>query len=298
VRPVDFLQLLIMAALWGASYLFLRVATPEFGPIPVIAVRVSLAAAVLLPVFLLRQDWRAEFRSHFWRLCVLGILNGAIPFPLFAYATLHITAGFAAVINSTAPLFAAVLAWIWLRDRPTPGAVLGLLVGIGGVAVLVGGISEAGPGAGLAVLACLGASLSYGLSAAFVKRKLSGISAWVSTIGSFGLAGLILSPFTVALWPDTPPSGGAWLAVISLALACTSLPNIFYFRMVLRVGPARAMTVAFLIPVFGMLWGVIFLDETVTMRMLAGCAVILLGTSLVTGLVGRRLGGGGAPLSR
>jgi drug/metabolite transporter (DMT)-like permease len=283
VRGSDLIQVLFMAAIWGGSFLFLRVATPEFGAIPLIAVRVAIAAIMVLPVFALQPAWRLEFRQNFWPLLVLGLLNAAIPFPFFAYVTLYVSAGFASIINATAPLFAALVASLWLGDRLTRSAVLGLFVGFLGVVILAGGLPTWRGGAGLAVLGALFSCLCYGLAASHVKRHLAGVNSWVTTTASFGLAAVLLAPLAAFQWPAEFPSARAWWAVILLGVLGTSLANIYYFRLVVRVGPARAMSVAFLIPVFGMLWGALWLNETVTPVMLWGCAVILAGTALVTG---------------
>lgn len=286
MHPAAIAQIVLMAALWGGSYLFLRIAVPEFGPVPLIAIRVAIASGCLLPFLLARPGLRQEFRANLFPLLILGAINAAIPFPLFAYATLYLSAGFAAVINATAPLFATLIAWLWLRDRITVGGVLGLCVGLVGVIILTGGLAAPGPEMMLAIAAALGASFCYGVSASYVKKRLSGVSSWVTTTGSLGFSALLLLPLALVQWPSSTPSPTAWFAVLALAIACTSVPNIFYFRLILNVGPARAMTVAFLIPGFGMLWGVLVLGERVTLSMIAGCAVILLGTALVTGVLG------------
>jgi drug/metabolite transporter (DMT)-like permease len=291
MAPTDILQIIAMAAVWGGSFLFLRIATPDFGPVPLIAIRVAISALFLLPVLLLRPAWRAEFRQNVGKLCLLGVTNAAIPFPLFAYSTLFVTAGFASIINATAPLFAAVVAGIWLRDRLTTGGFLGLIVGFGGVVLLVGGLPDAPPGTLPAIGGSLFAAFLYGVSASFVKKHLAGVNAWVTTIGSFGFAALLLAPLAVVTWPAVPPSAASWTAVLLLAVVCTAIPNIYYFRLLLRVGPGKAMSVAFLIPVFGTLWGAVVLGEKVTPAMLGGGAVVLLGTALVVGVIGRRLGG-------
>lgn len=286
----DVLQILAMAAVWGGSFLFLRIATPDFGPVPLIAIRVAVSALFLLPVILLRPAWRQEFRQNIGKLFLLGLVNAAVPFPLFAYATLFVTAGFAAIINATAPLFAALVAGIWLRDRITVGGVIGLVIGFAGVILLVGGLPDVRPDALLAIAGALFASFLYGVAASFVKKYLAGVNTWVTTTGSFGFAALLLMPLAVISWPDDSPAPASWAAAAVLAVACTAIPNIYYFRLVLRVGPGKAMSVAFLIPIFGMLWGSLWLEEVLTPGMLAGCAVILLGTSLVIGMIGRRLG--------
>ncbi len=290
MSPADVLQILAMAAVWGGSFLFLRVATPDFGPVPLIAIRVGVSALFLLPVLLTRPAWRAEFRQNVGKLFVLGLVNAAIPFPLFAYSTLFVTAGFASIINATAPLFAALVAGLWLRDRITTGGLIGLGIGFAGVLLLVGGLPDIKPGALLAIAGALFASFLYGISASFVKKHLGSVNTWVTTTGSFGFAALLLLPLAVAQWPAASPASTSWVAATVLAVACTAIPNIYYFRLVLRVGPGKAMSVAFLIPVFGMLWGALVLGEQVTSGMLLGCAVILLGTSLVVGMTGKRLG--------
>jgi len=289
MSPAEVLQVLAMAAVWGGSFLFLRVATPDFGPVPLIAIRVGVSALFLLPLLLARPVWRVEFRKNMGKLFLLGLFNAAIPFPLFAYSTLFVTAGFASIINATAPLFAALVAGVWLRDRITIGGIIGLIIGFAGVFLLVGGLPDIRPGALLAIAGALFASFLYGISASFVKKYLAGLNTWVTTAGSFGFAALLLAPLAVVQWPVVNPAPTSWVAAVVLAVACTAIPNIYYFRLVLRVGPGKAMSVAFLIPVFGMLWGALVLREQVTAAMLLGCAVILLGTSLVTGITGKRL---------
>ncbi len=293
MSAADTLQIIAMAAVWGGSFLFLRVATPDFGPVPLIAVRVAISALFLLPVFLLRPALWSEFRRNLGKLFFLGLINAAIPFPLFAYATLFVTAGFASIINATAPLFAALVAGVWLRDRITLGGFLGLIVGFGGVVLLVGGLPGARPGALLAIAGSLFAAFLYGVSASFVKKHLAGVNTGVTTIGSLGFAAVLLAPLAVLQWPLENPPGSSWLAVLLLAVVCTAIPNLYYFRLLLRVGPGKAMSVAFLIPVFGILWGALVLGETVTPGMLGGGAVILLGTALVVGRVGK--GPGNSP---
>ncbi|TFG87302.1 MAG: DMT family transporter [Chromatiales bacterium] len=288
MSPAEVLQIIAMAAVWGGSFLFLRVATPDFGPVPLIAIRVGVSALFLLPVVLLKPAWRAEFRQNVGKLFLLGLFNAAIPFPLFAYSTLFVTAGFASIINATAPLFAALVAGLWLRDRITIGGICGLVIGFAGVLLLVGGLPDINPDALLAIAGALFASFLYGLSASFVKKHLARVNTWVTTTASFGFAALLLVPLAVIQWPAVSPASSSWAAAVVLAVACTAIPNIYYFRLVLRVGPGKAMSVAFLIPVFGMLWGALVLGEQVTLGMLVGCAVILLGTSLVIGMAGKR----------
>lgn len=273
----------VLAALWGASFLFMRIAAPAFGPVALIELRVGLAAAVLLPI-LAWQGRAGLLGRHFLPLLFVGVTNSALPFVLYAWATLSVTGGFASVVNATSPLFAALVAWVWLKDRLSVASMVGLLIGLLGVVILVWGKASFRPGgSGWAVAACLGATLNYGVAANFTKRYLTGVNPMVVATGSQLYAAILLAPFALWLWPQQMPGTDEWLAVVFLAVACTGVAYVLYFRLIANVGPARAIAVTFLIPVFGMLWGAIFLGEVVTGNMVAGCAVILLGTGLAIG---------------
>ena len=282
MKTRDLIELLLLAAIWGASFLFMRVASPEFGPIPLIEMRVAIAAVFLLAVL----AWRAGLsglRGKAVPLTVLGAVNSALPFSLFAYATLYVTAGFAAVLNASSPLFTALVAYLWFRERLTRARVLGLGIGFLGVLVLVWGrISFKGDSSGWAVVAALTASLAYGVSANYTKRHLMGVDPIVTATGSQIAAAGVLLPLAIRYWPDVTPSLASWLSAIALGIACTGIAYILYFRLIAHVGPTRAIVVTYLIPLFGMVWGLIFLHEAITPNMIAGCAVILLGTALAT----------------
>jgi drug/metabolite transporter (DMT)-like permease len=285
MRRRDLVDLVALAALWGASFLFTRIAAPTFGPIALAEVRVAIAALVLVPLL----AWRAglaDLAARPARFLLLGALNTALPFSLFAYAALTVTAGTAAILNATAPLFTALVAWLWLRERLTLLQWVGMGVGLAGVAWLsLGGTRGASGGSALAIAAALVASLSYGVSASFVKRQLGGVRPLAVAAGSQLAAALLLAPFALAFWPGRPVPSSHWGAAVALGVLCTGLAYILYFRLIARVGPAQAMTVTFLIPAFAMLWGYIVLAEAVTGTMLAGCAVILAGTALAIGVV-------------
>lgn len=283
MKTRDLIDLLLLAALWGASFLFMRVAAPEFGPIPLIEIRVAVAALFLL-VVLAWRDGLSGMRGKAVPLTVVGAINSALPFSLFAYAMLSVTAGFAAVLNASAPLFGALVAYFWFRETLTPARVLGLGVGFAGVLVLVWGkISFKGDGSGWSVVAALTASLAYGFAANYAKRRLTGVAPIVNATGSQIAATALLLPPAILYWPATMPSLLSWLSAIALGIACTGIAYILYFRLIAHVGPARAIAVTYLLPAFGMAWGLVFLHEVITPNMIAGCAVILLGTALATG---------------
>jgi drug/metabolite transporter (DMT)-like permease len=283
MKTRDLVEMVLLAAIWGGSFLFMRVAAPEFGPIPLIEIRVAIAAVFLLVVLVWRGGL-SGLRGKAVPLTVLGAVNSALPFSLFAYATLYVTAGFAAVLNASSPLFTALVAYLWFREKLTRSRLLGLGIGFLGVVVLVWGrISFKSDGSGWAVVAALTASLAYGISANYTKRHLTGADPFATATGSQIAATGVLFPLASHYWPDVTPSTASWLSAIVLGIVCTGVAYILYFRLIAHVGPTRAIAVTYLIPLFGMIWGLVFLHEAITSNMIAGCAVILLGTALATG---------------
>jgi drug/metabolite transporter (DMT)-like permease len=288
VKRNDLLELLSLAALWGASFLFMKLGAAEFGPVALSFVRVAGASALLLPL-LAYQGQLPALRRHWPAIFVVGITNSALPFLCFSYAALSINAGLSAVFNATSPLFGAVIAWLWLKDRLTPARIAGLVIGFAGVLWLVWDQAAFKPGAnnstGWAVLACLGATVFYGFSASFTKRTLTGVPPMAVAAGSQLSAMLCLAVPAWWWWPAQTPAAPAWLSALVLAVACTGLAYLLYFRLIAHVGPANAISVTFLIPVFAVVWGWVFLGEQVSLVMALGCTVILLGTSLATGVL-------------
>lgn len=284
----DAADLILLAALWGASFLFTRMAVPAFGAFALAELRVAIAALMLVPLLALRGDF-SELRAAPARFVVLGAFNTAIPFALFAWAVLSITAGLASILNAAAPLFAALVAWVWLRERLSWLQWVGMGIGFAGVLWLSGAKSGFGGDSSFwAILAALAATFSYGVSASVAKRYFAGVRPLAVAAGSQTAAALLLLPFAVATWPAAPPSSIDWAAASALGVLCTGIAYILYFRLIARVGPATAVAVTFLIPAFAMLWGGLFLAETVTPAMLLGCAIILGGTALATGTVRSR----------
>ena len=291
MKTSDLTELFALAAIWGASFLFIRIGAPEFGAIPLAGLRVIGAALVLMPLLMLRGEVRSLLK-HWKAILLVGVTNSALPFMCFSYAALTITAGLSAIFNAASPLFGAAIAWLWLRDRLTPPRMLGLLIGFLGVAGLAYSRASLKAGADdtsamLAVFACVVATVSYGFSANFTKRYLTGVPPMTVAAGSQLGAALVLIVPTIALWPSTAPGAAAWTNLALLAVVCTGVAYILYFRLIAHVGPANAITVTFLIPAFAVVWGAIFLGETLTLQMIVGCAVILLGTSLATGFLPR-----------
>ena len=301
MRTRDLTDLLLLAALWGASFLFMRIAAPAFGPIALVEVRVVVAALFLGALLALRGQLRA-LRGRPAHLAVLGVLNSALPFVLLNYAVLHVTAGFAAILNATTPLWTALIGWLWLRNAIRPLQWLGLAIGLAGVVVLVWGKASFTPsatqvGTTLALAAALVATCAYGLSAHYTRRYLDGVPALVVATGSQLSAAVVLLLPALVTWPATPPSALAWTSAAVLGVACTGLAYLLYFRLLTRIGAVGASAVTFLIPAFASGWGALFLDEAVTLQMIAGGGVILAGTALVLGLWPRRAATQEAPPS-
>ena len=287
-------DLVLLGALWGASFLFMRIGAKEFGALPTAAVRVAIAALFLLPLLLWRGQGR-ELLAQWKPVMGIGVINSGLPFALFAFALLTIASGLAAVLNATVPMFGALVAWAWFGDRPDGSRLLGLAIGFAGVAMLASRSTGLHAGAGdlsalWAVLACLGACLSYGIAASATRRYLLGVPALVTATGSQIGATLFLALPALWLWPAQLPSLKAWLALAALGIACTGLAYILFFRLIASAGPARALTVTFLVPVFAVFYGAVFLGEDITQWMLICAAVIVCGVALSAGLVklGRR----------
>lgn len=281
-------EFVLLGAIWGASFLFTRLGAAEFGALPTAGMRVAIATAFLLPLLLARGHGKALL-THWKKIFVLGMLNSGIPFALYAFALLSITTGLSSIINATVPLFGALIAWLWLKDRPHSLKIAGLLIGFTGVAMLAWGKASFKPNAsglvtGWAVLACLGACLCYGISASFTKRYLSGQPSLLVAAGSQIGATVGLALPTFLFWPDQAPSTQAWLALGVVGVLCTGVAYVLFFRLIDKLGAASTLTVTFLIPVFAVGYGVLFLNEVVSAWMLFCGAVILCGTALSMGL--------------
>ena len=290
MKPRDLLDLTLLAALWGGSFLFMRYAVPDFGVVPLIWLRVALASICLLPLLLLKRQFGA-LRRQAGALTVMGLFNSGLPFLLIAWATLSITAGLASIMNAMTPVFTALIGALWLGDRLDGRRSLGLLLGLAGVALLAADKADFRPGgSGWAIVAMLLATACYGFAANHTRRYLQGVPALVNATGTQLVSALVLLPPALWSWPERMPGLGPWLAALVLGVACSALAYLLFFRLIARVGASRAVTVTFLVPVFGTLWGALFLDEPVTASMLAGGAVVLLGTGLATGVIGGRPG--------
>jgi drug/metabolite transporter (DMT)-like permease len=287
MTTANLLRLILLAAIWGGSFLFMRICAPVLGPAVLIEARVLLASLFLAAVgaFLhKRLDWRRHWKHYL----ILGFFNSGFPFLLIAFAASTLTASMLAVLNATTPMWAALIGAAWGRHPINGRTALGLVLGTAGVALLVGFDHAASrPGAGIAVVAALVAALCYSVASVYA-RSAKTVEPFANAHGSMWASCLLVLPALLVFPMRGTPTIGIGGAVVALGIVCSGIAYLLYFRLIEDVGATSALTVTFLSPVFGILWGVLFLGETIGWYTVAGAIVVLLGTALATGLLPRR----------
>lgn len=300
MKPTHFVELLILSAIWGASFLFMRVAAPEFGATALASYRMVLASFTLLPIlfyYIHKNNWLSPANNHrakprlLGHIFLLGIINSAIPMYLFAYAATNLDAGFSSIINATTPLWGAIIGALLFHVRLSKLAVLGLFLGFLGVFVLsLDKLSWNVTDQIKGILSVLTGTCLYGLSANYSKRVLIGIKPLFIAAGSLFGSAVLMLPVLIYTSPNifsiTPT---AWLMVIGLSVVSTGLAYVLYYRIIEHSGPTNAMTVTFLIPIFGVMFGHFFLNEQFDANILWGVVLILFGVLLTTGLLQAKL---------
>lgn len=278
-------KMVILAALWGASFLFMRVAVPSFGPVALVEVRVLSAALFLAAVcWWIKQPM--HIKKHGKHYLVMGFFNAALPFCLFAYGAQSISGSLLSIFNASTPIWGAILGVIFLRTEVTRSAALGLALGVIGVAIVGwNGVAVNGDDALLPILASLGAAFSYGVGSIYTKKQSGKLAPMENANATLWVASVMLLPFLFGGSGDIEISTNAWLAALALGVVCTGLAYVLFFNLLEHEGPMKALSVTFLIPVFATVWGNIFLGETVTFTMLIGGTVIVLGTALTNGFI-------------
>ena len=271
------LELALLGAIWGASFLFMRIAATDFGPFALVEVRLALGSLILTP-FLWRE--RASFtRKSVLRLTGIGLINSAIPFVLFAWGAERAPAGIGAITNAMTVMFAALVAFLFYGEPIGRWRLLGLVAGFIGVVVLASDRAS-GEGVWPAALAGTTAAACYGLGVNFVRRYLQGVSASAIAAATLLSASLLMLPFAVGTWPSHPLPGGVWLSAILLGILCTGVAFVIYYRLINRIGAPRAATVTYLVPLFSVLWAWALLGEGLTSRMAIAGGCILGGVAL------------------
>jgi drug/metabolite transporter (DMT)-like permease len=280
-------QFVALGAIWGSSFMFMRLAVADFGPVATATLRVSLGALFLLPLLLWRGQWPA-LRARWPAIFFVGLLNSGIPFALFAFSLLTITTGLSSIINATVPMFGALVAWLWLGERPGLWRIVGLVLGFLGVSLLAwdqAGLRATAVHPIWAMAACLGACISYALAASYTRLYLQDVPPLAAATGSQIGAALGMALPALWLWPQQTPSQGAWLSLLVLGALCTGVAYLLYFRLLSSASPSRALAVTYLIPLFAVSYGVTLLDEPFTSGMGLSALIILLGTAMATGMI-------------
>src|SRR6266850_771644 len=276
MNAADAARLVTLAAIWGASFLFMRIAAPAIGPVATADVRMLIAGAALAAYYAF-TGFDAQWRRWWHYYLFIGALNSAAPFLLYGYAALDLSVGLMAVVNATSPMWGALLSALVLRERLSPGRIGGLVLGVIGVAVVSG--AEAST-RWLAILAALAAAFCYGLTGVVLRRWGREATARGMAVGTQLMGGVLLVPL-LALAPPAWPSAQVALAMLALGLVCGALAYVLYFRLIADIGATGALTVTYLIPIFGVLWGTLFLGEALGAAMIAGALVVIAGTVLV-----------------
>lgn len=271
------LELALLGAIWGCSFLFMRIAAPDFGPFALVEIRLALGAVILTP-FLWRE--RASFTPHrMLRLAGIGLINSAIPFVLFAWGAERAPAGIGAITNAMTVMFAALVAFLLYRQPIGRWRVTGLAAGFLGVIVLA---SDRASGVGVLPAAMAGttAAACYGLGVNLVRRYLTGVAASAIAAATLSCATLLMLPFAIGTWPSHPLTPKSWISAVLLGILCTGVAFVLYYRLIHRIGAPRAATVTYLVPLFSVLWAWIFLGEALTVRMAIAGGLILGGVAV------------------
>ena len=280
MRPHSIIELLLLSFFWGSSFLLIQIGVVDFGPAPLIFLRTMLAGLVLLFILALRRQV-GVLVSHWKQFIPLGVLDSSLPYLLSAYAALHIPSGTISVVNAVTPLWGALVAWLWLGIALTWTRALGLLIGLCGIVFLVWDRFElALTDSSLALIAAVCGPICYAMSACYAKKYLSDFSPFVNATGSSLTSGLLLLPLAWFWWPVEEISTQAWWAALVLAVFCSAIAYVLYYRLIQHIGPARAMTVSYLVPVVGLFWGWLLMDELITTRTALGVVLIFSGLAL------------------
>jgi drug/metabolite transporter (DMT)-like permease len=285
MSPADTLRLILLSSLWGMSFIFMRVAVPEFGPVPLVLLRMGVGALLLVPLLLQLRYLRLVWENK-GKLLMLGLINHVLPFSLLALATTRLEAGFTSLINATTPIFTALLGALFFATPVQRQQYLGLTMAFFGVYVLSANRLDFSLGGdGWFILAVLGATFCYGVASNYSKTYLGHLPVRVLAAGSSGMSAMILLVPGLLLWPAEPISGLAWLNGLALAILSTTVAFLLYFGLIASAGATATSTVTFLVPVSALLWGYLLLDEVLSLQILAGMIITLVGTAIATRMI-------------
>jgi drug/metabolite transporter (DMT)-like permease len=285
MTSANILRLLLLAAIWGSAFLCLRIAVPVLGALQVTELRILIAGLGMLAYAKFKGiacDWKNLWRHYL----VIGAINSALPFSLFAYGAKHLPSSYEVILNSSSPLFAAVFSALWLSERLTAYKIAGLLTGAIGV-MFVAGISPPGTDLqfGISVFVCLAGAACYGLGGVYIRKFAPDVKPAAMAGCSQLMAAIVMAPALGSLPSAAAFTPAVIAALFTLSLLCSGAAYLLYLRLLADAGPSQALSVTFLMPLFGMIWGTLLLHETVTPAMIGGCALIIAGTACVLGLI-------------
>ena len=264
----------ILGAVWGSAFMFIKIATPELGPIALVNIRLAVAGLIFIP-FLLQQKYLKHFRSNLKNILVLSVINTALPFSLFAYASLESSSNMLSILNGTTAIMAVVISTIWLKIRLNFFQIMGVFIGLFGIVVLANPdnvyISMK------ATILCLSAAFCYALSANYIQKFAYKTNTIVLIGWSLVIASVLLLPITFFNLPSQLPSKNVIFSILWLGVISTGVAFLGYVRLIEKVGAVKTATVAYFIPVFGVIWGYVFLGEPITLQILIGMILILIG---------------------
>lgn len=282
MKWIDFLGLLALAGLWGASFLFIRVAVPVLGPTLLVELRVFIAAlSLMLYALVIRK--RVDILSKWKPYLILGLINAAIPFTFISVAELQLSAALAAILNATTPMFTALVARVFLSEKLNVMKFIGLILGIFGVMVGVGGASGFQHSNAFGWALCsLAAALAYAFGGVYSSRTFKSEPPIHLAIGQQLAAGIWILPFAFIHPVKFPLHASVVFSVLALAILSTGLAYLIYFRLMSRIGPVKTMSVTFLVPIFGLVWGFLFLHEALTWHLLLSLIIILASVGFIS----------------
>ena len=264
----------ILGAVWGSAFMFIKIATPELGPIALVNIRLAVAGLIFIP-FLLQNKYLKHFKSNIKNILVLSIVNTALPFSLFAFASLESSSNMLSILNGTTAIMAVVISTIWLKVKLNVFQIMGVFVGLFGIIVLANPdniyISTK------ATIFCLGAAFCYALSANYIQKFAHKTNTTVLIGWSLVIASILLIPLTLLNLPSQLPSPKVIFSILWLGVISTGIAFLGYVRLIEKIGAVKTATVAYFIPVFGVIWGYIFLSEPITLQILIGMMLILTG---------------------
>lgn len=283
MRLIDFAELLFLGAIWGSSFILIKSAVPEFGIFALVEVRAIGATLLLLPFVWLKKQ-QADLFTYWKHLLIVGLLNTAVPFCLFNYGLMHMEAGLAAILNGTAPMFGIIVAYLYLKESIGITGLVGVLIGFGGIVLISYEQTTSVDTTIIPVLSILFACLCYGIAAAYLRAKLAQVKPFAIACGSQFFTAVILLPLVLFNLPEAVPEPKAIFSALILAFMCTGLAYVLYFDLISKIGASKAITVGYLVPLFGVIWGYIVLNETLSNQELMGGLCILLGVMLATNI--------------